>query len=178
MTGPDAYKNRPYTERFQLGTEDDPQAENPDTKRAGFTGINWGRWKSLAKAAGVFCGDSDEEFDALLATKADVVGDMTKRSYEDKTTHEMKGPFNNLARFYAPGKKEPKVEEAADPTPSGGSQGKPQGSQSKESGKGSGNGNDKTHCDECDKDVSKRIFESHKKRHELERVEAENGEEE
>lgn len=120
MTGPASFVGRKYTERFMLGTEDDPDADRGDTKRNGFTGINWGRYHALAKVAGVFCGDTEEEVAALNATHPDVVADMTKRTYVDKNTKEVKGPFNNLARFYAPGKKEPKEppEEPMDPSSS------------------------------------------------------------
>lgn len=151
-----------YTERYTLGTEDDPDAEGVDTKKKGLTGMHWGRYHALVKTVGLFAGNTEEEVAALNSDKPEFTAHMACKGYTSKDTGEFKGPFNNLDRFFAPGKKEPKLDPVRDEDPS---QPKPTTSTAPASAGTPSAASETEHCDVCDKSVPRRLAASHAKRH-------------
>jgi len=134
-----------YTERFRLGTKEDPRGESPITRKEfARAGGSWQRWLDLTKKSGVFTGDTEEEVEALNAAKPLVVADMERREGKDPVTKVPNGKFyNSLIRYYEVGKKAV-----------GGGAG------------ASSAGSDKKTCPQCNKVVPAKLFDSHMKRHE------------
>jgi len=135
-----------YTERFRLGSTDDPRAELAATRKQfkDGRGGDWQRWLAFTKATGTFVGDTEEEAEALDASKPDVVADLTRREGKGASAGKF---FNSLDKYYAPGKKS--VAPSA-PAPS------------------AAPASDKKKCPKCDKLVSAKLFDSHVARHEPE----------
>lgn len=101
ITAPEERKGRKYFETFFLGTDEDPQAENPDTRK----GFVWGIYRGLLVAAKIpRSGDTEEDCAALTAAQPEVVGDVGINKAGDR---------NRISRFYEPGKKQPGFKEAA-----------------------------------------------------------------
>jgi hypothetical protein len=166
ILAPDSRKGQRYTETFTLGTEEDPEANDPRTKREGMTSFNWQRWLNFVRVTGVACGETKEEVDALNATLPEFVADMNVRPGKDRTTGELTGrKFNSLVRYYEMGRKEPREPNDED-----------QPMQTTKAAVGGGlgmraaaksDGAETVLCDACEppKRISAKVFESHKARH-------------
>ncbi len=117
--GPEEKIGMRYTERYRLGTDSDPQAEEPETKKSGMTGMNWARWLDLTKALGIHTGDTEEEAEAIIPG-TEFMSYMSRREGKDKDTKEPTGKsYNSLVRFDQVGKREPKLDEAMVPANDG-----------------------------------------------------------
>lgn len=173
FTAPEKKVGQKYTERFRLGTDTDPDAEAPETKRSGMTGINWSRWMELTKKAGVFCGDTDEEAEALKG--CELGGVMSHREGKDKETKEPTGRiYNSIVRYFEEGKMEPGLDEEvvlsaeAGKAAAAGSPAKAPAKGAAKSGTNPTPSSDaKKKCDHegCGKMVPARLFEKHTKMH-------------
>lgn len=176
FTAPEKKVGQKYTERFRLGTPEDENAEDPNTKRSGMTGINWSRWMELTKKAGVFCGDTDEEADALKG--CELGGVMSHREGKDKETKEPTGRiYNSIVRYFEEGKMEPGLDEevvlSAEAGKSSGQPAKSSGDSSKSASKTKGgtstsassDGKKKCTHEGCGKSVPARLFDKHMAMH-------------
>jgi len=103
---PKQFAGMPYTHRFTVGTEDDPDAELLETWQASFGGRGI---KRFTKVIGVPFGDEEDEATLCKQTEGtEFVVTMAQKTDDGKRDARRKGqPFNDITAWWAIGEKDP-----------------------------------------------------------------------